>query len=128
MTESAVRIGRVYEPVQPEDGHRILVDRLWPRGMRRGDPRVGEWMKDAAPSTDLRKWYGHVPERFDEFRTRYEQELSAGDAQQAVLRIRELAVRGTVTLLTATKDLDHSEVPILAEVVSQQPGRTAIDG
>lgn len=128
MTESAVRIGRVYEPVQPEDGHRILVDRLWPRGMRRGDPRVGEWMKDAAPSTDLRKWYGHDPERFDDFRARYEEELSTGGAQVAVFRIRGLATQGTVTLLTATKDLDHSEVPILADVVSRDPGHTVTDG
>ncbi len=118
MTHSALRTGRVYDAVSPEDGHRVLVDRLWPRGLRKDDPRIGEWMRDAAPSTELRRWYGHVPERYDEFRTRYEAELATGTAQDAVRRLRTLLAAGTVTLLTATKDLDRSEVPILAKVVS----------
>lgn len=113
-----VRVGRVYDPVSPEDGQRVLVDRLWPRGMRRDDPRVGKWMRDAAPSTELRRWYGHAPERFEEFRTRYEAELATGTAHDAVLRLRTMAGKGPITLLTATKDLAHSEVPVLAQVVA----------
>ncbi len=118
MGQPNVRIGRVYDPVDPADGQRILVDRLWPRGIRRDDPRAGEWMRDAAPSTELRRWYGHDPGRFDEFRTRYEAELATGAAHDAVLRLRTLADPGPVTLLTATRDVDRSEVPILARVVS----------
>lgn len=118
MTQPNVRTGRVYDPVDPADGQRVLVDRLWPRGIRRDDPRVGEWMRDAAPSTELRRWYGHDPERFEEFQTRYEAELASGSAHDAVLRLRALADPGPVTLLTATKDVDRSEVPILARVVA----------
>ncbi|MDP7703254.1 DUF488 domain-containing protein [Mycobacterium sp. TY815] len=110
----AVRIDRVYADVTPRDGQRVLVDRLWPRGIRKDDPRVGIWRKDVAPSSELRQWYNHQPERFDEFAARYEAEL-AGNA--ALADLRELARRGTVTLVTASRDLQGSDAAVLAKLL-----------
>jgi uncharacterized protein YeaO (DUF488 family) len=73
--ESRIRVARVYDDPSPDEGKRILVDRVWPRGFRKDDPRVGIWLKDVAPSTDLRRWYNHQPERYDEFAARYRKEL-----------------------------------------------------
>ncbi|WP_046318246.1 DUF488 family protein [Mycobacterium sp. UM_Kg1] len=115
------RVARVYDDVRAEDGQRILVDRVWPRGLRRDDPRVGHWFKDVAPSTALRKWYDHRPERFDEFVTRYEAELQTEAGATALAGLRALA-RGhrTATLVTATRDLDGSQAAVLATVLSRQ--------
>ncbi|GED99513.1 DUF488 domain-containing protein [Gordonia crocea] len=108
----SVTIGRVYDDVPP-GVTRVLVDRLWPRGIRKGDPRIGQWCKAVAPSTQLRQWYGHDPAKFDEFARRYRAELGGGEQAQALAEIRELAAAGDVELVTATKDPDHSEVPII---------------
>jgi uncharacterized protein YeaO (DUF488 family) len=112
--ESRIRVARIYDQIGPEDGQRVLVDRIWPRGIRKDDPRVGIWCKDVAPSKELRQWYGHEPERFDEFASRYEAELSAGAALQ---ELRTLAGRGVVTLVTATHDLDISQAAVLAKLL-----------
>lgn len=105
---------RIYDEASPEDGTRILVDRLWPRGKRREDLHVDEWLRDVAPSTELRRWYGHVPARFAEFRRRYLAELRRPEQQEAVNRLRAAAGR-RLTLLTAARDLEHSQAAVLAE-------------
>jgi len=110
-----VRVGRVYDKPSPEDGARVLVDRLWPRGLRKDAAKLDYWTKDIAPSTELRTWYQHDPAKFDEFRSRYLAELSAPQEQAALDRLRALAAAGPVTLLTATRDVDISEAAVLAE-------------
>jgi uncharacterized protein YeaO (DUF488 family) len=116
---SQIRVRRVYEPATPEDGARVLVDRVWPRGLRKDAARLDEWAKDAAPSTDLRKWYGHDPAKFDEFRRRYLDELSRGPQRAQLGRLRALAAAGPVTLLTATRNVDISQAAVLADVLRQ---------
>jgi uncharacterized protein YeaO (DUF488 family) len=113
-----VQVRRVYDDQRDDDGARVLVDRLWPRGMTKERAALDEWCKDAAPSTDLRKWYAHVPGRFDEFRRRYEAELSSGEQAAAVAHLRELiTTSGRLTLLTAVKDPSISEAAVLADVL-----------
>jgi uncharacterized protein YeaO (DUF488 family) len=112
-----VKLRRVYDQPSPDDGRRILVDRIWPRGLSKDAAHLDEWMKDVAPSTDLRRWYGHRPEKFAEFRERYLAELSDPQPAAALSRLRELLGAGTVTLLTATKDVTLSHAAVLAESV-----------
>lgn len=110
----AVRVKRIYEPPAPEDGIRILVDRLWPRGISKEQAAIDEWMKDIAPSPALRTWFGHRPERFAEFSKQYEQELSLDPARCALAqRICELALRSNVTLVYAAKDPVHNHAVVL---------------
>lgn len=112
-----MRIARVYD--EPADGsHRVLVDRLWPRGMRRDDARLGTWLPEAAPSSELRRWYHAHRDSFDEFRSRYEQELSTGAAADALAESRTLAAEQPVTLVTAARDLAASHVPVLADLLA----------
>ena len=112
-----IRVRRVYDAPSPADGARVLVDRIWPRGLRKDAAHLTEWAKDAAPSTELRQWYGHDPEKYDEFRRRYTAELS-GPAQRAELaKLRALAAAGPVTLLTATRAVDISQATVLAEIL-----------
>jgi uncharacterized protein YeaO (DUF488 family) len=110
-----VAIKRVYEPAARGDGARILVDRLWPRGLRKVDADIDQWRKDLSPSTELRQFYGHRPERFAEFARRYRVELRRAEAAAAVSDIVALNRRRAVTLLTASRDLEHSEVAVLAK-------------
>jgi uncharacterized protein YeaO (DUF488 family) len=112
-----IRVRRVYETPDPADGARVLVDRIWPRGLRKDAARLDQWVKDAAPSTGLRTWYGHEPAKFDEFRARYLEELARGEPRAALGRLRALAAAGPVTLLTATKDIGHSNAAVLGEVL-----------
>lgn len=117
MTKTSPRINcrRVYEESSPEDGTRVLVDRIWPRGMRKEDAHLDEWLREVAPSTELRHWYGHEPGRFAEFRRRYLDELRDPRRRQALGRLRELAAQDRLTLLTATRDVTHSQAAVLAE-------------
>ncbi len=112
-----VRVRRVYEEPALEDGARVLVDRVWPRGMTKEKARLDEWCKQIAPSTDLRKWYGHQPERFEEFTGRYREELTDPERAQALLHLRVLASERTLTLLTATKNAGISEAAVLATML-----------
>jgi len=115
MAESSrIRIKRAYESPERGDGVRILVDRLWPRGLRKDDAHFDQWRKDLSPSTALRKFYGHRPERFAEFSKRYRAELRRKEAAAAAHEIVDVALRRPVTLLTASRDLDHSEAAVLA--------------
>jgi uncharacterized protein YeaO (DUF488 family) len=110
---------RVYDPPSPEDGHRVLVDRLWPRGITKDAARVDEWLKDATPSNELRKWYHKDPEgRHAEFVDRYLRELDDPEQRAALDRLRSAAQAGPVTLLTSAKDVEHSHVPVLLSRLS----------
>ena len=115
---TAVRVRRVYDEPAADDGTRVLVDRLWPRGMRKADAPFDRWLKDVAPSTALRTWYHHDPARWDEFRRRYEEELSgAGTQADALAELRSLSAQGTVTVLTASRAVDISEARVLADLL-----------
>ena len=116
---SQIRVRRVYDAPSPADGARVLVDRVWPRGLRKDAAHLDEWAKDAAPSTELRKWYGHDPAKFGEFRRRYLDELSGAAQRKELGRIRALAATGPVTLLTATRDVEISQAAVLAQVLGQ---------
>jgi uncharacterized protein YeaO (DUF488 family) len=111
---SRIRVARVYDDPSPDDGQRILVDRLWPRGFRKDDPRVGTWFKDVAPSKELRDFYHHEPERFDEFVARYREELQDNAALD---ELRKLTKSGVVTLVTATRDVEGSHAAVLATLL-----------
>jgi uncharacterized protein YeaO (DUF488 family) len=119
MVGMDVRVRRVYEQPSPDDGVRLLVDRLWPRGLSKDAAHIDEWVKDVAPSDDLRRWYGHEPERFAEFRRRYVDELREPQRAEALARLAGAASRYTVTLLTATKDAAHSQAAVLAEQLAR---------
>jgi len=112
-----IRVRRVYDIPSPEDGARVLVDRVWPRGLRKDAARLEEWAKDVAPSTGLRTWYGHDPAKFEDFRRRYTAELAAPGQREALARLRARAASGPVTLLTATRDLSLSQAAVLAELL-----------
>jgi uncharacterized protein YeaO (DUF488 family) len=113
-----VRVQRVYDE-RSGTGRRVLVDRVWPRGLRKEQADLDEWLRDVAPSTELRQWYGHAPDRFAEFRRRYREELHSPPGRQALRRLRDLAEEAPVVLLTATKDVDHSQARVLAELLEQ---------
>jgi uncharacterized protein YeaO (DUF488 family) len=110
-----VRTKRVYDPAEPGDGYRVLIDRLWPRGVSRERAHIDEWARDLAPSTDLRKWFNHDAERFSEFRKRYREELRAHTDKIDELRAR--AGRGTVTIVYGARDTKHNDAVVIAELV-----------
>lgn len=110
-------IKRVYEPPAPEDGYRVLVDRLWPRGISKEASHLDEWCKDVAPSTEARREFGHDPARFGEFRERYRAELAASGAAQALAR--RLADQPVVTLLYAAHDTRDNQAVVLKEVLEE---------
>lgn len=116
-----VRVRRVYDTPSPDDGVRVLVDRLWPRGLRKSDAHLDEWPKELTPSTELRHWYHGPDGTYEEFCRRYEAELAAPDAAAALDRLRGIATRETVTLLTATKDPTLSHTSVLRREL-ERPG------
>lgn len=118
----SVRAGRVYDPPREADGIRVLVDRLWPRGMTKAKAAVDEWCKDVAPSTELRHWYGHEPQRSAEFTSRYRDELSQGEPAEALAHLREISADHAVTLLTATKDPAISHLGVLLDLLGDPAG------
>ena len=115
-----VRARLVYDPPDEDDGCRVLVDRLWPRGIRKDADSVGQWSVDVAPSSQLRRWYGHKVERFGEFAERYRGELRSGQAAQSLDRLDDLARQGPLTLLTASRDVAHSGAAVLAEEIQHR--------
>ncbi len=114
-----VQVRRVYDEPEPQDGARVLVNRLWPRGLRKDAAHLDEWAKDVAPSTELRKWYAHDPAKFAEFCRRYTAELATGAPRAALNQLAARAAAGPVTLLTATRDAAHSEAAVLAGLLRQ---------
>lgn len=120
MSETTmIKLKRIYEKPERTDGKRILVDRLWPRGLRKEDAHIDEWLKGIAPSNELRRWYGHKVERWEEFRWRYRAELSKAPLKELVGELRKEANRSTVTLLFAAKDSEHSNAAVLKEVLEK---------
>jgi uncharacterized protein YeaO (DUF488 family) len=113
-----VRVRRAYEAPSASDGARVLVDRLWPRGLRKDAAHLDEWLKAVAPSDELRRWYGHDPAKFAEFRRRYAGELEEPQRAAAFRRLEELAAQGPVTLLTAARDIEHSQAAYLAQLLA----------
>lgn len=117
-TRPRVRVGRVYDERATEDGARVLVDRLWPRGLSRSAADLDEWLKQVAPSPALRTWYGHEPDRFAEFERRYRAELRDPERAEALRHLEELAQQRTVTLLTASRDVEISAAAVLAGLLA----------
>jgi uncharacterized protein YeaO (DUF488 family) len=114
-----VRVARVYDPPEPEHGTRVLVDRLWPRGLAKATAALDDWCQAVAPSAELRTWYGHDPERFDQFTAKYLAELEDDDRAGALASLRQARRHGTLTLLTATKELQISHASVLARVITE---------
>jgi uncharacterized protein YeaO (DUF488 family) len=112
-------IKRVYDPAHADDGYRVLVDRLWPRGLTREAVRIDEWAKVIAPSTELRIWFGHSTDRWLEFQQRYRVELTEREAVMALARLGGIARAGPMTLLTATRDQTCNQAIVLADVLSE---------
>lgn len=108
-----IRLKRAYDPPARDDGVRILVDRLWPRGLRKADAAIDCWEKEVAPGTELRRWFGHDPARWDEFRHRYAAELAG--VSDALDEIRALARKGRVTLIYAARDERHNHAVVLRD-------------
>ncbi|HEY1268302.1 MAG TPA: DUF488 domain-containing protein [Candidatus Binatia bacterium] len=112
-----IKIKRVYEPSRPPDGYRILIDRLWPRGLSKAKASIDEWRKDLAPSDRLRKWFNHEPKKWDEFRRRYHEEL-----RPKAEELRELARKkrpGTITILYGARDKEHNNAVALKELLEE---------
>jgi uncharacterized protein YeaO (DUF488 family) len=119
MTRHEIRVRRIYDRAEPDDGVRVLVDRVWPRGLRKDGANLDEWTKDIAPSTELRTWYGHDPEKFTEFRSRYRGELASPTRRAALEHLRTFLGSTPLTLLTATTDVEHSNAAVLAELLRE---------
>jgi uncharacterized protein YeaO (DUF488 family) len=112
-----VRAKRIYDPPERGDGYRVLIDHVWPRGVSRERARLDEWARELAPSDELRKWFDHVPERFDEFRARYRDELAAQSERLDDLRRR--AASGPLTILYAARDREHNNAVVLSELLRE---------
>lgn len=112
-----IRLKRVYDPPEPEDGVRVLVDGLWPRGVSKAEGRIDRWLREIAPSSGLRTWFGHVPEKWEEFRERYREELRS--RADLLAQLREEAEKQTVTLLFAARDRDHNNAVVLKEEIER---------
>jgi len=110
-----IKLKRVYDPYADSDGKRILVDRLWPRGIKKEDARIDHWLKDIAPSDELRKWFSHDPAKWEEFKKRYRKELES--RQEVIEDLRKESRRGTVTLLFAAKDTERNNAVVLKEIL-----------
>lgn len=112
-----IRTKRIYEPQEPTDGHRLLVDRIWPRGVSKESAGLDNWMREVGPSTELRRWFGHDPSRWSEFKKRYAVELAS--RQDLVNEILSLSHNGPVTLLYSARDVDHNQAVALAEYLAE---------
>jgi len=119
MTRHEVLVRRVYDRTEPDEGVRVLVDRVWPRGLRKDGANLDEWIRDVAPSTELRKWYSHDPEKFDQFRSQYRRELENPTKRAALEHLRTLLEDNPLTLLTTTTDAEHSNATVLAELLRE---------
>jgi uncharacterized protein YeaO (DUF488 family) len=123
--EAMLRIKRIYEPPSKKDGRRILVDRVWPRGFTKEKASVDEWRKDLAPSDSLRKWFGHDPKKWEEFRERYRRQLQKEGKGSDLKAIAQRAKRENVTLVFSAKDEEHNQAVALKEVIEGwRPRRT----
>jgi uncharacterized protein YeaO (DUF488 family) len=119
--EPQIRLRRAFEPPSPDDGRRFLVDRVWPRGVSKADMRIDGWLRDVAPSDDLRRWFGHDPARWEEFAARYRQELAA--RPDALAPLIEAARNGPITLVYGARDERHNQAVVLKDVLDAALGR-----
>jgi len=119
-TLTEVRIRRVYDEPEGDDGFRVLVDRIWPRGMTKAKAAIDEWCKDVGPSGELRKWYSHDPAKFEKFTRLYQAELEHGERARALQHLRNLASDRRLTLLTASKAVEISEAAVLATIMNRE--------
>jgi uncharacterized protein YeaO (DUF488 family) len=119
-----VKLKRAYEPAAPGDGYRVLVERLWPRGVRKLDLALDEWLKDIAPSTELRKWFSHDPERWAEFKRRYLEELRVSPALDSLKALAARASKGNLTLVFSSHDAEHNNAVVLLEQIARRSRRT----
>ncbi len=110
-----IKTKRIYEEASADDGYRVLVDRLWPRGVSKEKALLDEWLKEMGPSTELRKWFNHVDERFEEFKTRYKEELKS--QEESLKHLRKIADKQTLTLLFGAKNEQHNQAVVLLEVL-----------
>ena len=117
MTKATAQVRRIYDEPEADDGQRVLLDRLWPRGVSKARAQLPAWCKQVAPSTGLRRWYDHDPAKFDEFATRYREELKVDDHAAAYAQLEAMAAVGALTLLTAAKRDDISEAAVLAHLL-----------
>jgi uncharacterized protein YeaO (DUF488 family) len=113
-----IQIKRIYDKPDKNDGRRILVDRLWPRGIKKENARIDLWLKDIAPSDELRKWFSHDPVKWPEFRTRYKEELK--NKPELLKQLREESKKEDITLLFSAKDTEHNNAAVLKEVLSRK--------
>ena len=118
-----IRIKRAYEPAEPADGYRVLIDRLWPRGLRKDAAHLDAWLKEIAPSDELRRWFGHEPSKFPEFRERYQRELRGEAGRAALAELARRAARDTVTLVYAAHDETHNNAVVLARELERKGRR-----
>lgn len=112
-----IKIKRIYDPLAAEDGQRVLIDRLWPCGVKRKEARLDDWLRDVAPSDALRCWFGHDPARWEECQARYRRELADGAHQAALAQLRQRARQGPLILLFATKDTEHNSALVIREAL-----------
>jgi uncharacterized protein YeaO (DUF488 family) len=117
-----VRLKRAYDDVAATDGYRVLIDRIWPRGVSRDRARLDEWARELAPSSELRRWFGHEPAKFEEFRRRYAEELAAHEDKLDELRRR--AGEGTLTLVYGARDTEHNDAVVLADILRRDESRS----
>jgi len=110
-----LKVKRIYDPASSDDGKRILVDRLWPRGLKKEDAKINEWLKDIAPSDELRKWFAHDPKKWKEFKERYKKELK--DKGEILARLKKEVKQGDVTLLYSARDQEHNNAVALMETL-----------
>lgn len=116
-----IELKRAYENASQSDGYRVLVERLWPRGVSKADAKLDDWVKEIAPSTELRKWFSHDADRWVEFQERYRKELSENDAADAILeKLRTRATQGTLTLVYGSKDTEHNSATVLKAILQQK--------
>ena len=128
MTASNVRLQRAYDEPGPEDGRRVLVDRVWPRGRTKEHLRLDAWERDLGPSTVLRKWFGHDPERWKEFQARYHQELAQPAQARALDELTAAARLGPLTLVYGARDREHNQAQVIAEEIEQRLASTPVRG
>lgn len=122
MTSSNIRLQRAYEDPQPDDGHRVLVDRVWPRGRTKAELRLDAWARDLGPTSGLRKWFGHDPARWTEFQTRYRAELAKPERAQALDALAAIARGSRVTIVYGSRDREHNQAQVIADEIARRLG------
>jgi uncharacterized protein YeaO (DUF488 family) len=120
MTSRGVRLQRAYDEPQPDDGHRVLVDRVWPRGRTKAELRLDAWARDLGPSNELRKWFGHDPARWTEFEARYHVELADPERSQALDDLAAIARRARVTIVYGARDREHNQAQVIADEIARR--------